>query len=74
MNTQPFMTKYRWVALLTAVLLSGCFEDKDEMIEASSATCTPAYINALRAGKTRESLAERCMTRGGYQYRKPETF
>ncbi|GAB1614426.1 entry exclusion lipoprotein TrbK [Pseudomonas sp. LAIL14HWK12:I11] len=69
-----FAIRFRWLVLLGAALLAGCLEKEEQLIEASSETCTPQYWKTLAAGKTRDSLVERCMTRGGYKHRVPQTF
>jgi len=67
-------TGLRWAVLLSAALLAGCLEKEEPLIEAGSETCTPQFWKTLPEGKSRDSLVERCMTRGGYKHRVPETF
>ncbi|MFJ4157227.1 entry exclusion lipoprotein TrbK [Pseudomonas sp. NPDC089752] len=68
------MNRLRWAMLLLAALLAGCLEKEELRIEATSETCTPRFWKTLPESKSRDSLVERCMTRGGYKHRVPETF
>ena len=70
------MLNKSWVLIAAFVALAGCKADAEEgdKYAVSDEHCTPDYWKTLPDDNARESLVEKCMSRGSYQQSEPKTW